>query len=691
MPRPAARRRAALPQSAEVCEPRTLLTTFVVTDGGDVTDDADGALTYREALLAAEAEAGADIITFADGVDVVTLEADLPTLTGDLSVVADAAGVIIDHAGFSGLTLVGGNFTFSEVEFVNAERDAAAALDVSGGATLTVTGGVFGKNTATDGDAAGGVVRVTDSDATFTGVLIRQNDSPARGGIAAVGDSEVRLVDVRAVSNRTGVIYAAANDAGDEPAVFVTGGEWALNSGGADQGGSAFLTAGSLTITGGRFSTNFRGLIRATDADVTITGAYFAQNGGGVVRVEGGSLAVTDATFSTNRDGAISLTDAGATVADSLFLRNENEDRFGGAIGTGSSTLTVTGSTFRGNTAAVGGAVYVEESSASLVDTRMFANGKASANLSVDAESGGAVFLSQGAEVAVEGGRYAQNTAARWGGAFAGVNARSLSISNASINRNAADGSSGRPARGGGVFLTTFGPVTTDLSVTDVFAARNAAEGDRGEGGAFYLEFTDAAFVDSNIAAGSAGRRGGNAFVLSPDVSFTNTFLRGGRAGDGAGLYVGGVAGFVRPGTGVTLTGGGLIGNRASGRGGGLRVDHGRAGFADVLVTWDGVRVRGNRAAEGGAAFVQRTNAQFATLEVTGDSVLRNNRAADRGGAFAVQGRVTLDGVTAVGNRADSGGVAHAFEGGSVRLLDALFRDNGDDPLAGPGNVNDFR
>ena len=138
----------------------------------------------------------------------------------------------------------------------------------------------------------------------------------------------------------------------------------------------------------------------------------------------------------------------------------------------------------------------------------------------------------------------------------------------------------------------------------------------------------------------------------------------------------------------VRFAGGGLIGNGADGRGGGLRIAA-RFGGANA-VTLDGARVRGNRAAEGGAAFV-RDNGDGTRLTVTGDSVLRNNRATDRGGAFAVEGRLVLDGVTAVGNRADAGSVAFAFEDGEVRVLDALFRGNGDDSLDGPGRIVDRR
>ena len=683
--------------AAEVCEPRTLLTTFVVTDPGDVTDAGDGMLTYREALLAAEAEAGADVITFADGVEGVILEADLPELTGDLSVAGSAAGVTIEHAGFGGLTLSGGTFAFSGVRFENAARDAAAALDVSGGATLTVTGGSFGDNRAT-ADGAGGVVRLVNSDATFTGVLIEDNAAVARGGIAAVGDSDLQLVDVRAVRNDGGVVFAAANGAGDEPTVSITGGEWGLNDSGGEQDGNVRLTAGSLEVTGGRFTFNRGGVIVADDADVTVAGGYFAINRGGVADVRDGTLTVTAATFSTNFGGAIDVTNTEVTVADALFLRNENSG--GGAISAEFlSTVTVTDSTFRGNTADIGGAVFVDETSLTLVNARMFGNGVASPNIDTETSRGGAVYVGFESRVTVEGGRVAQNRATRYGGAFfLDSFAESLTLSNLSINRNVAGTADANLLTAGGAVYGDaddpgeFGRLTLD----SVFVARNRAVGDRANGGALFLRDTILTVTDSNLAGNSATEQGGAVYLAGISATFTNSFVRGGSARLGGGLQIyDETAG--PDSTVVVFTGGGLIGNEATGRGGAIRL---AAGLVDPnRLTLDGARVRGNRAANGGAVFAEgpyRSNVSNAVVRVTGDSVVRNNRAENVGGAFAVQGELTLDGVTAVGNRADRGSVAYAFEDdglgdGVVRVLDALFRGNGDDPLDGPGRIVDRR
>ena len=679
MPRPAARRRAALPQSAEVCEPRTLLTTFVVTDPGDVTDADDGALTYREALLAAEAEAGADIITFAEGVDVVTLEANLPSLTGDLSVVADAAGVTIDHAGFAGLRLVGGEFAFSDVTFAGARRSEGAALLVTGGATLTVTGGAFEGNAATgtsraaDPSGRGGAVRADDATAIFTGTHFEGNAAEFGGAVQAGGAAVVRLTDVTAVRNRAGY-----------------------------DGG--FLHLDEARISG---ESQVRG-----DARATVTGGYFALNAadddGGAIHdgSAGGSLRVTGATFSTNAagedgsGGAVHLLgEARSSISDALFFRNDGWK--GGAVhvarGAADESLAITDSTFTGNTAHFGGGLAVAGTTVSLVNVRMFGNaatesdGRFSQDESEnDSGAGGAVFGDFNSVIIAEGGRYAQNRADLSGGAFElGELAEGLSLSNLSVNRNVAGGADAHFANGGAVSADPrFG--RPDVSLENVFMARNRAEGEFASGGGLRVRASTLTVTDSNLAGNLAvttdARRssfGGNvAFFALDRAVFTDTFIRGGRADRGAGLFV--FEGSLK----TRFVGGGLIGNEATGAGGALRLDNGSR--VPTVVTLDGVRVRGNRAKRGGVAFTDGDRGG-SRLNVTGGTVLRNNRAEELGGAFAVQGRLTLDDVVAVGNRAgDAGDVAYAFEDGEVRVLDAVFRGS-DDPLAGPGAFDDRR
>ena len=447
--RPARRQFAPVAAAAEVCEARRLLTTFVVTDGGDVTDAGDGELTYREALLAAEAEAGADVITFADDVTTVTLAADLGEFADDLTI--DGGGrVTVDHGGFAGAGLTGGAFLLSGLRlngadaastagdrggalrvaggatvtldgvffFGNAARDGGA-VGVDGGSTLTVVGGAFDGNVARGGDhfrdGRGGAVRVDGgSSATFAGTVFNRNVASSGGGVALLNGSTGLFSDVRATRNVAGLrggpdgeLVARGADGGflavlgefdgQEAAAsaVVDGGRFTLNF--AADGGGAIYAGGNLTLTGSVLSSN-RALGRLTD------------DGGGAILAFYGDLTVADAVFFRNAaDG--DLAPLRAVIGDGADAGGLGEDFGrvrGGAVSTVSSFfVTVTGSTFTANAATLDGGALHLDAVARLTDVRMFRNEAG--------RDGGAVAADDGGVIA-DGGRYALNRAGRSGG-----------------------------------------------------------------------------------------------------------------------------------------------------------------------------------------------------------------------------------------------------------------------------------
>ena len=689
------RRPARLAHAAEVCEPRRLLTTFTVTDGGDVTDAGDGVLTYREALLAAEAEAGADIITFADGVGGVILEADLPELTGDLTVVADAAGVTIDHAGFGGLRLAGGDFAFSDVTFVGAARDAGAALDVFGGATLTVTGGAFAGNTATDDggefprfrpDAGGGAVRVAGATATFTGVTFDGNTAARGGAVLASAGSDLTFTDVRAVRNAAedrfrgwgGFLFVAGGADSDDPApvtVTVAGGYFALNTAGKDggaisfnaDGGTPFLTAGGGTLA--------------------VSGATFSSNVAGVE------------DLGTNSGGAIDMvgSDWDTTVTDVLFFRNRvvgAREATGGALTIANGTFTVADSTFARNEAASEGGAFhavrlgVSDPVGSFTNVRFVGNAAGVEGGAGSVKSGGVV---------VTGGHVAQNRAGVAGGAFF-VEGGRLSLNDLSANRNRVTGEAepagSLAARGGGAVAVLSGNFTRGgrLEATGVRMFRNRVAG---AGGGAISASSGAAggnvtLTDVSLTANTADGPGGGVQAFGGVLEMTDTFVRKNRSGaEGGGVWAAGFRASREDFDAVVrMTGGGIFENAAANVGGGLWA--GRSGRADAeaAVRLDGVAVRDNAARGGGGAFV----GERARAVVRADSLFRGNAAEETGGAARVRGELRIRDTRVLRNDADAGGAVFTDDDGrTVLLADALFRGNGPDPFAGPGRLNDRR
>ena len=672
--RPAPADRPAAP--ADVLEVRQLLTTFTVTDGGDVTDAGDGETTFREALAAAEANAGADVIVFADGVDRVDLAADLGTYAGDLTIAGGpgrgVSGVVLDHAGNRGMRLTGGAFTFSgltfagadagegdggalaldgggsltldDVRFVDNRADEGGAIAVRGESSLVAAGGAFRGNEARFG---GGADFGRDTSAVFTAVSFVGNRSGRSGGALYSDGARLTVTDAFAVENvagfaggdfegGTGGFLTAFNDAeenGFAPPVVITGGRFTRNY--ATNGGGAISAAQDMTITDALFSKN-RALAR-TDSRAD---AGFVLGGGAVSALDSIALVVADSTFFRNvadPDETALLDLLGADAGPGGTGLNAFSAN-GGALRVAldfRGTAVITNSKFRGNAAADdGGAVDSSGSTdARLRRVRMFDNAAGG--------RGGAVAVSS--DFAAIGGRYAQNTAARGGGAFYADGFARLSLSDLAINRNVARRGGGGAVLAEGEFRrdsnAIFGPTVT---LDRLFVARNEARGGAA-GGAIASVAADLIVKNSNLAGNSArgnGADGGNVAVIGQKATFRNTILRGGEADRfGGGLFVGAFEGVTSPFTSaptgaatVRFSRGGLVGNDA-GRGGGAYVTSGARGEDNRLNLDGGFVARGNRAnTEGGGLFLARD--VVATLA---DAVFRDNAPDDLAGPGRVR------------------------------------------------------
>jgi uncharacterized repeat protein (TIGR01451 family) len=136
--------------------------------------------------------------------------------------------------------------------------------------------------------------------------------------------------------------------------------------------GGAIYNSGYLTITGCSFSNNtanWYGSAITNEGILTVSDSKFINNtssgDGGAIANGGiyhsGDLTVNSSTFTNNRannfsGGAISNYYSTATVTGCTF-KNNTASFDGGAISNYYSTATVTGCTFTNNTAAVGGAI----------------------------------------------------------------------------------------------------------------------------------------------------------------------------------------------------------------------------------------------------------------------------------------------------------------------------------------------
>lgn len=319
--------------------------------------------------------------------------------------------------------------------------------------------------------------------------------------------------------------------------------------------GGALYIDGASSMAGGKTSVNL------TDVSLNGNVATGAGNqGGGGVYAKDVELTVSGtSTFADNdatgtgtgaAGGAIMLWDSNATISGATF--DANTAKFNGAVGTNwtspagrgnlavtSSTftdnssewagglyfaglgLTVTNSTFDGNTGADGaGAVYLKGSQASSVSASTFTDNSAPGG------NGGGI-LHYGAALTIADSTFAGNVTDSRGGAVASYG--QLALDGSSFTANTAGTTAGY---GGAVFSNA------ELDIAESTFADNTSFS---HGGAVYsfhngypLDVSESTFVDNIAGLNNVSGSGGGIFANNTAVSISGSSFSG-NVSDGTG------------------------------------------------------------------------------------------------------------------------------------------------------------
>lgn len=285
--------------------------------------DNNGIGSLSQAIIDANAAAGADTIEFAPGVTgMINLITDLPDITDSLT---------IRGPGSAALTIAGN-------ELYHAFTIATAG---SGGVTISGLT-VDSSDTRNTGEASGGAIAVTDTaltldDVTLTNNQARPTSAQAFGGGLGV-NNEPGTGDV-VITNSVMTNNVAVSTPGGGPDGEPIG------------GGGAWITADNITVTNSTFSEN--------QADV----------GAGIFALARESLTLTSLTVSNNNatDMGGGLVAGGSYVAisDSVVSGNQApEGIVGGAYvasigGPNAGTVSVTNTRISDNTSALVGGAFI--------------------------------------------------------------------------------------------------------------------------------------------------------------------------------------------------------------------------------------------------------------------------------------------------------------------------------------------
>jgi CSLREA domain-containing protein len=477
--------------------------TYTVNSLDDTDDGACNTTkcTLRDAINAANANAGADTINFSVS-GTITLTSTLPGLTGDLTIDGTGRNIVIDGAQQHTLiTTFNGTLSLISLTLTNGKSDFCGGGGCDGGAifefeqNVNITNCIFSNNSAS---RFGGAIAGDGGKYVITGSTFSGNTAGVAGGAICAG--------ICSVTNFL--------DVGD---VTVTDSVFTNNS--AQNYGGAINYDGSLNVSNSTFSGNSGGnggaISKASDGDVlTVNSTVFSGNsantGGGVYSI--GSATITNDTFSGNNasvGGGMFVEDGFLYLANSSFVNNAGSAG-GGGLAVINNLATVTGGTFSGNSAPQGGAIYSLKpfpSAASLqVINSSFSNNQAASNSDVNPVAGGAIFNLSG-ELTVTNSAFSSNSALASGTQPANGDAISnnldpswtVSITNSTFSSNSTS-SLKSPAVGAAIYNSG-----GTVNVTNATLSGNVGVGIPGAGGGIYTENNATLVLKNNIIANNVG------------------------------------------------------------------------------------------------------------------------------------------------------------------------------------------
>jgi hypothetical protein len=352
------RRLASLLTSAlariEPCEPRQLLSTYVVNTLSDATNPGAGLVTLRQAVADANLHSGADTITFDPKVFAPGSLHTITLVQGQIQF-TDTSGKTTVNGPGSGVVAVDGNGqsrVFSVFQTVS----------ISG---LTITGGDVQGQSADDTAQGGGIynlgtLSLTDSTISGNSAIgfsnrgydYHQGGSAQGGGIYSAGPMTINGCTISGN-------YAAGGTAGDFRELYGNTANGGDGSGGGVYAGTS-LTITNSTLTGNTASAGNSGYFGGT-AGVVTGGGIFA---GGSVTLTGSDIThnfadggVSAYSDSAGGDGGGLYAGSSATLLDDHVDDNSLDGTAGSAVSTSfgggifaAANLSIQQSTVQGNT-----------------------------------------------------------------------------------------------------------------------------------------------------------------------------------------------------------------------------------------------------------------------------------------------------------------------------------------------------
>ena len=537
---------------------------------GDAADNGGGGLFNNGGTLivnGATVDANAATGTAGSGGGLMSVGGTLTVSGGTVSAnQANRAGAGVESAGATTMlddVTVSGN----TIPAATAMPGNGGGVHAGGGA-LTVRGGSYTGNAATEGGAlwanAGLVVQGNSSaSASITNNTARGDDAANGGGgvyVESGGDA--------AITNATITGNAATGTSGSGGGLFVASDAMATVNGGTISANTANRAGAGIENAGGTLTLNSV----AVNGNVIPAETAMPGNGGGL-HSGGGTVTVMGGQFMGNE-----ATEGGGLWTNGTLTIGPSE-----ADGT---ATTIANNTGRGDDASNGGGGVYAESGASVMIMDATLSGNTASGTS---GSGGAILVADGSAVTVTRGLISQNRANRAGGGIEVADdadtedmMTTISLVQTTVVGNEID--EPMPGNGGGLHAGGAASVTVDQSTFSNNAAREGAglwiagpstllldrstvstnTATEDGGGVYDNGGAEITLRDATVALNSAGGDGGGLLSQSESFSFSNTVLASNMA-DGSGADCSGSFatsfGFVQNADGCDLSGDPIAGS----------------------------------------------------------------------------------------------------------------------------------
>ena len=427
-------------ERSECLENRLMLTQFIVDTNLDVVNGSDGLTSLREAITAANSNAGADTIDFIGtfgAFEPIVLSLGELTITEGLTINGSTAFSLSVEVDGDDLSRVFNIDTTDAVTFIGVDITGGAAVDGAGifnnGSDLTYQFGIISSNNATG--SGGGIFNAAGT------VSIEQSNINDNTAVRAGGGIEDQSNDANAIT------FTNGNLNGNSATGGVAG---PGNGGGLHVTGSGNVTITNVSVTGNTAASEGGGLwngtgtmtISDTSGNVLIDGntasGNDANNGGGGIFNAGGTVLIQD-------------NDPTNTITISNNIADGTSGSGGGILNDAGGTLTVTGATISGNAAnrAGGGIESTAGTTNTLTSVTLIDNVAGRAG-SASPGNGGGLHITGNGNADIMGGSVTGNFAASEGGGLWNGSG-TMTIDGTMITGNAAAGN-GADQGGGGVF-----------------------------------------------------------------------------------------------------------------------------------------------------------------------------------------------------------------------------------------------